>query len=204
MQDNNVDDNFNSKFKSNLSGLIGGIAFAMSSLNGLDAADSVDSLKDINIQLDNIVSKNADYANTAISFRRTAASLITINKELSADKLSAIIAVKDAVKELSSYTLHENMTKLIELLEQRLQPILSQMNMTLQDAANYAMTQPTYDMSAAGVQYDSAGNVINQNSSTSTTTNVNNQTAANDTGVIDSIEKYFENTLLMQFLNTGR
>jgi hypothetical protein len=204
MQDNNVDANFNAKFKSNLSGLIGGIAFAMSSLNGLDAADSVDSLKDINIQLDNIVSKNADYANTAISFRRTAASLITINKELSADKLSAIIAVKDAVKELSSYTLHENMTKLIELLEQRLQPILSQMNTTLQDAANYAMNQPTNDMSAAAVQHDSAGNIINQNSSTSTTTNVNNQTTAKDTGAIGSIEKYFENTLLMQFLNTGR
>jgi hypothetical protein len=96
------------------------------------------------------------------------------------------------------------MTKLIELLEQRLQPILSQMNTTLQDAANYAMNQPTNDMSAAAVQHDSAGNIINQNSSTSTTTNVNNQTTAKDTGVIGSIEKYFENTLLMQFLNTGR
>lgn len=204
MQDNKIDARFNQQFKSNLSGLIGGVAFAISSLNGLDAADTSNLLRNIDTNLESIVSRNDDYAKTATSFRRTAASLITINKELSADKLSKIIEVKEAIRELSSYTLHENMVKLIELLEQRLQPILSQMNMTLQDAANYAMTQPGYGTMDGTVQYDAAGNVINQTTVDTNTTNVTNQNNQNDSGVLESIEKYFENTLLSQFLNTGR
>jgi hypothetical protein len=163
-----------------------------------------DILAGINSQFRTMVSYNAEYGRMSTHFKRTAGSLMVINKELSNEKLQKILQLRDAIKELSSYQLHNNFEKLIELIELRLQPLLTQMNDTLSSTADYAMSQNQaggYDMSAFNSQPMTGQNVnVTNNNSNTVANNTSQNNDSSLSALADSISDYADKLMTFNFL----
>jgi hypothetical protein len=204
IQDNKINAASNKELAVNISGLIGGVFGALSTINDYDAEDVPDILAGINSQFRTMVSYNAEYGRMSTHFKRTAGSLMVINKELSNEKLQKILQLRDAIKELSSYQLHNNFEKLIELIELRLQPLLTQMNDTLSSTADYAMSQNQaggYDMSAFYSQPMTGQNVnITNNNSNTVANNTSQNNDSSLSALADSISDYADKLMTFNFL----
>lgn len=121
--------------------LVGGIAMAMQRVAENDFDDANDNMETFVDNVKDLVSQNDGLARTRNNFERIARSLVKINTELSNDKFKRIVELKETMEALSSNKMYDTMFAIVQLLEQRLVPIMQGVNENLTQTGNYIMNQ---------------------------------------------------------------